>query len=62
MNNLSRLQVCPVSHSLCVRMLLRKFYYLINILSLKKEVCMCNISMKRKMHRLHGGINEDKIT
>ena len=36
--------------------LLRKVYYLINIFSMKIEVCMCNISMELIDCRLHGGI------
>ena len=42
-------------------LLLRKFYYmhLINIFSMKHDVCMCNISMERKSSRLHGGIKND---
>ena len=44
-----------------VRRLLRKFYYLIDISSMKNEVCMCNISMERKICRLLDGIKKDKI-
>ena len=41
--------------------LLRKFYYLMNIFSVKNEVCMCNISMEWKICRLHGGIKSIRL-
>ena len=39
--------------------LLRKFYYLINIISMKNEMFMCNVSMEQKICRLHGGIKNN---
>ena len=41
--------------------LLRKFYYLVIILSMKHDVSMCNITMERKMCRLHGGIRTTRL-
>ena len=41
--------------------LLRKFYILINIFSMKTEVCMCYISTERKICRLHGRIKDERI-
>ena len=40
----------------CRIWLLRKFYYLVIIFSMKNDVSMCNISMEQKICRLHGGI------
>ena len=45
-----------------IRSLLRKFYYMINIFSMKNKVCMCNISTEQKMCCLQIGIENDKIT
>ena len=42
-------------------MRLFRFYYLIYSFSMKIEVCICNISTKRKNCRLHGGIKNEKI-
>ena len=36
-------------------------YYLNNIFSMENELCMCNISMKQKMCRLHNSIKNDRI-
>ena len=59
-DDLSRLQAWPVSQPFFVEVgvqtLLHKSYYLINIFSMKNEVCMCNLSMKRKICFLHDGI------
>ena len=44
-----------------VQTLLRKFYYLINIFSMKKEVCICNISLEGKICCLHDGIINNRI-
>ena len=40
----------------CRIWLLRKFYYLVIIFSMKNDVSMCNISMEQKICRLHCGI------
>ena len=34
---------------------------MINILSMKNEVYMCNLSIERIICRLHDGLNNDKI-
>ena len=64
--NLSRLQAWPVSQMICFRRigLLCKFYILINIFSMKHDVCMCNIAMEQKIvgikiTRLHNLINHN---
>ena len=40
---------------------LRKFYYLIDNLSMKHDVCMCNISIEREICRLHSGIKTTRL-
>ena len=47
-----------MSQMICFRRiwLLRKFYYLVIIFSMKNDVSMCNISMEWKICRLHGGM------
>ena len=47
-----------MSQMICFRRiwLLRKFYYLVIIFSMKNDVSMCNISMERKICSLHGGM------
>ena len=63
-DNLSRLAAWPVSQIIVFRRirLLRKFYYLMNIFSKKYVVCICNISTKKKMCRLHDGIKRKDCT
>ena len=44
----------------CPIWLLRKFYYLVIIFSMKNDVSMC-ISMEWKICRLHGGVINNNI-
>ena len=37
------------------------FFVIFGCYGMEHDVCMCNISMKRKISRLHGGIKNDKI-
>ena len=61
--NLLRLQAWSVSQMICFCQiwLLHKFYYLINVFSMKHDVFMCNISKEQEICSLHGGIKMTRL-
>ena len=62
-NTLSRLQAWPVSHIVLFSTKLECEGSNVNFtsFSIKNEVCMCNISMERKLGRLPDDIKNDKL-